>query len=196
MDLHSSSVPFGEHVKRQSTVTRPGPFHKAAGKGTKELSSSALKTGYAWGDVVKAQSHVKNAFEGAAGAGTVHVDLHLMYGKKAFQGAAGVGTTHQDEHQHKAKKVSSANYHRGLSRSMTSPHGVYDYHPSAQGHKARSVPKRKSQIEGVIKGTCQKATKEHAEAFRGGYDHAYQGAAGVAGGHWADARYASTTAWN
>jgi len=177
----NSSVPLGENVPRAVPLQRSGVFEKAAGQATQDrLKATKQKTGYAWGDPQKASDHVKKAFEGAAGSGTGQMMEHQHRTKKMFP-------------SDQVRQANEKNFHRGIVGDKAD-HGVIDYHPTSQGERARAAPKRKSQVKALIQGDRSASLPE--EAFHGKFEAAYEGAAGVSAGSWADARYASTTAWN
>lgn len=142
----------------------------------KVLEVRSKKTGYAQGRPENAEGHVRQAFEGAAG---VHV-------RQAQQ------STYRQSKKivEPEKRPANKNLHIGFSSDTEAAGGVYDFHPSKQGEKARSAPKRRTQVGDIIYGSTH--TESPAEHFGTHYD----GAAGRAAGHWADARYASTTQWS
>jgi len=155
----------------------PGCFGHAAGGGrrkgdpTNYRERPSKKIGYAWGDVDRQQG-TKAAYEGAAGVGSKQLQSVAECSKRI---------------------VADKNFHIGLTNNTTDQAvGVYDFHPSSQGQRARSAPKRRTQVGELINGRnlpCQQAAPDQ-------FEDAYKGAAGMSAGHWADARYASTTNWN
>lgn len=114
--------------------------------------------------------------------------------KTAYEGAAGMQSKKLQDHQKASKRmVGDKNFHIGHTENTSDKKtGVYDFHPSSQGQRARSAPKRRTQVGELLNG--QSLPAEQAPV--GQFEAAYKGAAGMSAGHWADARYASTTHWS
>lgn len=176
---HCSGVPLGKNMVRKSEAARPGHLGDAAGQSSMEKASESRKTGYAWGEKDKANNAVRKSFADAAGGSRSASEL-----KGAVPGSP------PKPPQSARRPAQKNNFHIGLTSDQAKP-GVYDFHPSSQGRKARSAPRRRSQAGELI--------HSHSTKAGGGtdtqYEAAFTGAAGVRGGHWADARYASTTCW-
>jgi len=194
---HVSNVPLGA-MERPATAhqARTGAFENAAGKSSHALSQIRLTS------PVDASAVHMIMGERQEGAGRVTVQ-----GVKAdaFQGAAGTkGERHHPADVPRREKRQNAqhhdnNFHRGITGANDIHGGVYDFKPTSQGEKARSVPRRRSQVRGLISQnnfSPPTRTPTAGDGFEGQYSQAYTGAAGVSAGHWADARYASTTAWH
>jgi len=176
--------------KRASSNSRGGVFNEAAGRGTFEIVS-------------------------ARGRRMVDGVTSMMPSAMATAqspGAAGRSTLCVREHDAKQSiKVKEERQPRDLRRGVSShetnkANGVYDFYPSGQGRVARSAPRRKSQMNGLLKGHEAEATKEiggreesRSQSFKGDHD-TFTGAAGVSAGNWADARYmgpgVSVGGWN
>lgn len=154
-----SKVPL-ESPQKQAQQNHPGSpaseagadFTGAAGLGCQSKDRDRCrKTGYAWGKVQEAESAVRRAYSGAAGTVSGINEDQVQRKRVVFHHAA-----------------ASKNFHRGL-HSGDVQDGVYDFHPSSQGRRARSAPRRKSVAGGIIRGEFAPEA-ERSDNFQGTYE--------------------------
>lgn len=153
----------GKRMIRQDWPESPPNFQAAAGKSCKELSEQrnwspsmprGPRTGYAWGKLQDADPSVQRAFRGAAGADPPSLQPPVK--RLVF------------DH----KEACNRNFHCGLHQQDKDPGGQYDFRISGVGRKARSVPKRRSQVKEIIRG-------EQAKPAFSGDEEAFHASAGI-----------------
>eukprot|EP00443_Scrippsiella_acuminata_P066201 CAMPEP_0115504470 /NCGR_PEP_ID=MMETSP0271-20121206/70032_1 /TAXON_ID=71861 /ORGANISM="Scrippsiella trochoidea, Strain CCMP3099" /LENGTH=231 /DNA_ID=CAMNT_0002933641 /DNA_START=134 /DNA_END=825 /DNA_ORIENTATION=+ len=143
-----SEVPMGKSIHRTDAEV-PSSFKGAAGLLKRESASPSRRMGYGEGRPEDADPKNQRAYRGAAGA---DVKKGHAVKRTAFH-----------------KEASERNFHTGLHTEESDPLGVYSFKVSAVSRKARSVPKRKSNVGALIYGGNLQAVdfKGDEETFRG-----------------------------